>query len=49
MAYDYNLCVKAAKSPDIKMWLIVFSIYRESGEAQVNNPGLGNCIEIKVY
>ena len=45
MAYDYNLCVKAAKSPDIKMWLIVAQYYRESGNAaQVDNPGLRNYI-----
>ena len=50
MAYDYNLCVKAAKSRDIKMWLIVAQYLQrvrgswEGGEG--DNPGLGNYIEI---
>ena len=45
MAYDYNLCVKAAKSRDIKMWLIVPQ-YLQRIRRTLEGGGLGNYIQI---
>ena len=45
IAYDYNLCVKAAKSRDIKMWLIGPQ-YLQRVRRTLEGGGLGNYIQI---
>ena len=50
MAYDYNLCVKAAKSLDIKMWLIVPQYLQgvRWSRGGGDHPGLGNYTEPRI-